>query len=78
MLGHTSIVTTADIYTTVLSEAARDAAQATAAFVLDAARTRLSLGGASKPDRPVVSSSAAVHCADRPDTPRTTRGRPSP
>ncbi|MFG1849565.1 tyrosine-type recombinase/integrase [Micromonospora carbonacea] len=48
LLGHASIVTTADIYTTVLAEAARDGAEATAAFVLDAARTRLSLGGASQ------------------------------
>lgn len=48
MLGHASIVTTADIYTSVLSEAADAAAQASAAFVLDAARTRLTLGGASQ------------------------------
>ena len=48
MLGHASIVTTADIYTNVLSEAAHAAAQASAAFVLDAARTRLTLGGASQ------------------------------
>ncbi len=48
MLGHSSIITTADIYTSVLSEAAHAAAQASATFVLDAARTRLTLGGASQ------------------------------
>ncbi|MEV4845095.1 site-specific integrase [Micromonospora matsumotoense] len=48
MLGHSSIVTTADIYTTVLSEAAHHAAEATAALVLESARTRLSLAGASQ------------------------------
>lgn len=48
MLGHSSIVTTADIYTSVLSEAAHAAAQASATFVLDAARTRLTLGAASQ------------------------------
>ncbi|WP_327042830.1 site-specific integrase [Micromonospora ureilytica] len=48
LLGDSSIITTADIYTTVLSEASRNAAEATASFILDAARTRLSLGGASQ------------------------------
>ena len=48
MLGHSSIITTADIYTSVLSEAAHAAAEASAAFVLDAARNRLSLGAASQ------------------------------
>jgi integrase len=48
MLGHASIVTTADIYTSMLSEAAHTAAEASAAFVLDAARTRLDLGGSSQ------------------------------
>jgi integrase len=48
MLGHASIVTTADIYTSVLSEAAHAAAQASAMFVLDAARDRLKLGGSSQ------------------------------
>jgi integrase len=48
MLGHSSIITTADIYTSVLSEAAYAAAEASAAFVLDAARNRLSLGAASQ------------------------------
>jgi integrase len=47
MLGHASIVTTADIYTSVLSEAAHAAAEASAAFVLDSARHRLKLGGGS-------------------------------
>lgn len=44
MLGHASIVTTADIYTSVLSEAAHTAAEASATFILDAARNRLGLG----------------------------------
>src|SRR6266511_4655287 len=48
MLGHSSIITTADIYTSVLSEAAYAAAEASATFVLDAARNRLSLGPASQ------------------------------
>lgn len=48
MLGHSSIVTTADIYTSVLAEAAYAAAEASANFVLDAARDRLSLGAASQ------------------------------
>jgi hypothetical protein len=38
MLGHSSIVTTADTYTTVLPEAAHRAAQATADMVIKAAR----------------------------------------
>jgi hypothetical protein len=48
MLGHASIVTTADIYTSVLSEAAHAAAEASATFILDAARNRLGLGAASQ------------------------------
>jgi integrase len=48
MLGHASIVTTADIYTSVLSEAAHAAAEASATFVLDAARDRLKLGSSSQ------------------------------
>ena len=48
MLGHSSIITTADVYTSVLSEAAYAAAEASAAFVLDAARNRLNLGPASQ------------------------------
>jgi integrase len=39
MLGHSSIVTTADTYTSVLPEAAHRAAQATADMVMKAART---------------------------------------
>jgi hypothetical protein len=46
MLGHSSIVTTADIYTSVLSEAARSAANVSATFLLDASRNRMSLGAA--------------------------------
>jgi hypothetical protein len=38
MLGHSSIVTTADTYTSVLPEAAHRAAQATADMVIKAAR----------------------------------------
>jgi site-specific recombinase XerD len=48
MLGHSSIVTTADIYTSVLSEIAHAAAEASATFILDAARNRLDLGGSSQ------------------------------
>lgn len=48
MLGHSSIVTTADIYTSVLSEPAQAAAAASAAFLLDASRDRMGLGGASQ------------------------------
>ena len=39
MLGHSSIVTTADTYTSVLPEAAHHAAQATADMVIKAARS---------------------------------------
>jgi site-specific recombinase XerD len=38
MLGHSTIVTTADIYTSVLPELQRDAAAAIAALVLAAGR----------------------------------------
>jgi hypothetical protein len=49
MLGHSSIVTTADIYTSVLPETAHRAAQATADMVMKAARTvpGTRLGGAT-------------------------------
>jgi hypothetical protein len=39
MLGHSSIVTTADTYTSVLPETAHRAAQATADMVIKAARS---------------------------------------
>jgi integrase len=39
MLGHSSIVLTADTYTSVLPSLARQSAEATARLVLDAART---------------------------------------
>ncbi len=39
LLGHASIVLTADTYTSVLPEVARDAAEATARLILRAART---------------------------------------
>ena len=39
MLGHSSIVTTADTYTSVLPETAHRAAQATADMITDAARS---------------------------------------
>jgi integrase len=39
MLGHSSIVTTADTYTSVLPEAAHRAAQATADMIIEAARS---------------------------------------
>ena len=39
MLGHSSIVTTADTYTSVLPETAHHAAQATADMIIQAART---------------------------------------
>jgi hypothetical protein len=39
MLGHTSIVTTADAYTSVLPEAAHRAAQAPADMIIEAARS---------------------------------------
>ena len=40
MLGHSSIVTTADTYTSVLPETAHRAAQATADMIIKAARSR--------------------------------------
>ena len=39
MLGHSSIVTTADTYTSVLPETAHRAAQATADMIMKAAKT---------------------------------------
>ena len=39
MLGHSSIVTTADTYISVLPEAAHRAAQATADMIIEAARS---------------------------------------
>jgi hypothetical protein len=39
MLGHSSIVTTADTYTSVLPETAHRAAQATADMIVEAARS---------------------------------------
>ncbi|MBT0773179.1 hypothetical protein KIH74_29820 [Kineosporia sp. J2-2] len=39
MLGHSTIVTTADLYTSVLPELQREAAAASAALVLGAVRT---------------------------------------
>ncbi|HEY4463957.1 MAG TPA: hypothetical protein VGN41_14935, partial [Streptosporangiaceae bacterium] len=49
MLGHSSIVTTADTYTSVLPETAHRAAQATADMVVKPARTVLGArrGGAA-------------------------------
>jgi integrase len=44
MLGHSSIVTTADTYTSVLPEAAHSAAQATADMVIKAARSAPGVG----------------------------------
>ena len=48
MLGHSSIVTTADTYTSVLPETAHRAAQATADMIMKAAQTvpGTRLGGA--------------------------------
>jgi hypothetical protein len=54
MLGHTSIVTTADTYTSVLPEVAHHAAQATADMILSAAR---SLPGADLDDPAVTHTS---------------------
>jgi integrase len=59
MLGHTSIVTTADTYTSVLPEIAHHAAQATADMILDAARR---LPGAALED-PAVPHTSTVDTA---------------
>ena len=56
MLGHSSIVTTADTYTSVLPEAAHHAAQATADMIIQAAR---SVPGARLGDVPVTHIPAA-------------------
>jgi integrase len=48
MLGHASIVTTADTYTSVLTETAHQAAKASANLILDAARNVVSLRGGSQ------------------------------
>jgi integrase len=57
MLGHTSIVTTADTYTSVLPEIAHHAAQATADMILNAAR---GLPGAELDDSAVTHTSTGV------------------
>jgi integrase len=57
MLGHSSIVTTADTYTSVLPEAAHRAAQATADMMIEAAR---SVPGARFGGVPVTHIPAAV------------------
>jgi integrase len=56
MLGHSSIVTTADTYTSVLPEAAHHAAQATADMVIKAARSALGArsSGATVPHVPLA------------------------
>jgi integrase len=56
MLGHSSIVTTADTYTSVLPETAHRAAQATAVMVMKAARTvpGARIGGATVPHIPAA------------------------
>ena len=56
MLGHSSIVTTADTYTSVLPETAHRAAQATADMVMKAARTipGARRGGATLPHIPAA------------------------
>jgi integrase len=57
MLGHFSIVTTADTYTGVLPEAAHRAAQATADMIIEAARR---VPGARFSGVPVIHIPAAV------------------
>ena len=49
MLGHSSIVTTADTYTSVLPETAHRAAQATADMIIKAARAPLPDPGTAGP-----------------------------
>jgi hypothetical protein len=55
MLGHSSIVTTADTYTSVLPETAHRAAQATADMIIKAARSApgSGRGGTAVPHIPV-------------------------
>ena len=59
-LGHSSIVTTADIYVSVLPEVARKAAEDTAALVLKAGR--------------LVPGTRRIRRADKPDPARMQRG----
>ncbi|MFL6114063.1 MAG: tyrosine-type recombinase/integrase [Catenulispora sp.] len=59
-LGHSSIVTTADIYVSVLPEVARKAAEDTAALVLKAGR--------------LVPGTRRIRRADKPDPARVQRG----
>jgi len=56
MLGHSSIVTTADTYTRVLPETAHRAAQATADMIIQAARTApgTKAGGTGVPHIPAA------------------------
>ncbi len=63
MLGHSSIVTTADTYTSVLPEAAHRAAQATADMVIKAARSAPGsrLGGTVVPHVPLAAA-ASGYC----------------
>jgi integrase len=63
MLGHSSIVTTADTYTSVLPEAAHRAAQATADMVIKAACSAPGsrLGGTTVPHVPLAAA-ASGYC----------------
>src|SRR6516225_9500957 len=65
MLGHSSIVTTADTYTTVLPEAVHRAAQATADMVIKAARSAQDPGLAGRlcpTSRPRSPPQATARC----------------
>lgn len=63
MLGHSSIVTTADTYTSVLPETAHRAAQATADMIIQAARcvpgSRLGASAGPTPASPLLTAATA-------------------
>jgi len=63
MLGHSSIVTTADTYTSVLPETAHHAAQATADMIIKAARSvpGARLGGATVTHVPAAAAASGYY-----------------
>jgi integrase len=74
LLGHSSIVVTADTYTSVLPDAQRPRADATAALVLAAARhTRKRIKQKAAKNRPTGRAEKQTTPADKPDQTRRSR-----
>jgi hypothetical protein len=74
LLGHSSIVVTADTYTTVLPDAQRRCADATAALVLAAARhTRKRIKQKAEKNRPATRGEKETPSEKRPTAAKKTR-----